>query len=170
MLRYFALELCTASLDQCYLPEKDPRKYKGLLPPEHEVFLQMSEGLAFIHSKLMVHRSIKPENVLISNTVPVLLKWSDFGLCKQANVRGTFPLSGIKEAQYWTAPEILCLMEEQQNFKAKDTEKKHGTIKSDVFALGLVFFTFLTNGLHMFGSKNLIVTNVLRGKATNLNS
>jgi serine/threonine protein kinase len=46
----------------------------------------------------------------------------------------------------------------------ESVNKARGTTRSDIFALGLVFFTFLTNGLHLFGSKNLITANVMRGK------
>jgi hypothetical protein len=54
----------------------------------------------------------------------------------------------------------------------ESANKGRGTLLSDIFALGLVFFTFLTNGLHLFGSKNLITSNIVGGKpnAANKNS
>ncbi len=164
------MELCSASLDQCFLVEKDPKKYKGPLPSDVEVLLQLAKGLEHIHSKNLVHGDIKPENIMISATEPVLVKWSDFGLCKPVNQRGSFSLSGIKGTQYWMAPEILSLQEQYSSNKKDEDSNKRGTIRSDIFALGLVFFNFLTNGLHLFGSKNLILTNVMRGKPTNLSS
>ena len=167
------MELCSASLDQCFLVERDPKKYKGPLPPDAEVLLQLAKGLEYIHSKSLVHRDIKPENIMISaEKEPVLIKWSDFGLCKPVNQRGTFSISGIKGTQYWMAPEILGLEEQQSSSSRRngDSEKPRGTVRSDTYALGLVFFTFLTNGLHLFGSKNLIPSNVMRGKPTNLSS
>ncbi|XP_046461710.1 serine/threonine-protein kinase/endoribonuclease ire-1-like [Daphnia pulex] len=163
--RYYVLELCAASLDQCFLPDRDLRKYKGALPSDQEVLLQMAKGLQYIHSMNLVHRDIKPENMMISITQPVHIKLADFGLCKPVNQRGTFSISGIKGTQYWMAPEILAL--EDQPYSKNDVEganKGRGTMRSDIFALGLVFFTFLTNGLHLFGSKNLIISNVMRGK------
>lgn len=94
-IRYFVLELCSASLDQCFLTDRDPKKYKGPLPSDVEVVLQLAKGLEYIHSKKMVHRNIKPENVMISATNPVLIKWSDFGLCKPVSHKGTFSMNGL---------------------------------------------------------------------------
>ena len=102
------MELCAASLDQCYLPDKDIKKYKGALPSDEQVLLQMAEGLNYIHSMNLVHRDIKPENILISMSKPVLIKLADFSLCKPVNQRGTFSLSGIKGTQYWMVYKYTC--------------------------------------------------------------
>lgn len=102
------MELCAASLDQCYLPDKDIKKYKGALPSDEQVLLQMAEGLNYIHSMNLVHRDIKPENILISMSEPVLIKLADFSLCKPVNQRGTFSLSGIKGTQYWMVYKYTC--------------------------------------------------------------
>ena len=55
------------------------------MPSELECLVDMTDGLHHIHSNLLVHGGIKPENVLIS--LPhcngeVYLKISDFGLYK----------------------------------------------------------------------------------------
>lgn len=140
------------------------------MPNDQQVLLQLTEGLEYIHSKLLVHRDIKPENILISKTDPVLIKWADFGLCKPAssiNSRSTVSLSGIKGSQFWTAPEILALVDQP----SKDVDgHESGTIQSDIFSLGLVFFNFLTNGQHLFGTRNLITANIMRGKPVQLSS
>ena len=141
--RYFALELCQGSLDQLFLPDNDPRKYKGpRIPHNFAVLLQLALGLAYIHSKNLIHRDIKPENVLIhidSTGDKITLKWADFGLSKSVNERGTCALS------YWLAPELL-LLEAQTNGQLR------GTVKSDVFAEGLVFAYILLIGKHPYGS------------------
>lgn len=170
--RYFVLELCAASLDQCFLKNGDPKKYKGPMPSIPEVLYQLTDGLHYIHSKQLVHREIKPENVLISIGEPVLMKWSDFGLSKTSSAYSrngpSLSSEGIKGMQYWLAPEILALQNNQTT--AGDPDVAPGTVLSDIFSTGCVFFSYLMNGLHLFGSKNLIVANIMRGKATNLNS
>ncbi|KAK4004994.1 Uncharacterized protein APZ42_016109 [Daphnia magna] len=166
--KYFALELCAASLDQCCLADRDSRKYKGFLPPDHEVLLQLANGLEYIHSRKLLHRDIKPENVLISLTEPALVKWSDFGLCKPLSKKEAMAINGIKATHYWTAPEILDLENQHPSSSDPDGLRGRGTVSSDIYALGLVFFSFLTNGLHLFGSKNLIIPNIMRGKSVNL--
>jgi serine/threonine protein kinase len=64
--RYFALELCDASLDRLFLNENDPKKYRGPMPTETDVLLQLAKGLMYIHQMKYVHRDIKPSNALIA--------------------------------------------------------------------------------------------------------
>ncbi|XP_046462834.1 sensor for unfolded proteins in the ER ire1-like [Daphnia pulex] len=175
--KVFALELCTASLDQVILRPDHPEKYKGPKLPYHfEVFSQLASGLEYIHSKNIIHRDIKPENVLISvnsstNTqdVKVTMKWADFGLSRAVNERGTYPMSsGVKGTRNWYAPELLKLL--LQESQTGGQRQLRGTVKSDVFALGLVFAYLLLNGQHIYGSNEIeIINNILGDKAINMN-
>jgi serine/threonine protein kinase len=171
------LELCTASLDKIFLEPNDPQKYNGPKLPYHfEVFSQLASGLEYIHSKNIIHRDIKPENVLISvdsstNTqdVKVTMKWADFGLSRAVNERGTFTISGVKGTRNWYAPELLRLLLEKSQTGGQ--RQLRGTVKSDMFALGLVFAYLLLDGQHIYGSNEFdIPKNILEGTAINLNS
>ncbi|XP_045027701.1 serine/threonine-protein kinase/endoribonuclease IRE2 [Daphnia magna] len=151
--RFYALELCDASLDQLFLGSDDPRKYKGPMPPDIVVFLQLALGLEYIHSNQLIHRDIKPANILISvrstdRSDEVTIKWADFGLSRPVNERGTFTLSGIKGTAKWRAPESLKLLE-----NAQEGDEPRGTVQSDVFVLCLVFGYLLLKGDHLYGSK-----------------
>jgi serine/threonine protein kinase len=162
--------LCKASLDQLFLKENDPKKYSGPMPPEAEVLLQLAKGLEHIHKNGLVHRDIKPENVLIwvnPQTNQVLMKWADFGFSKQVNERGTFTMSGVRGTFNWLAPELLEILDDQS--PAETEIQKRGTVKSDVFAEGLVFGYFLSKGVHPFGTSSYqIPTNVQKKRPTNL--
>jgi serine/threonine-protein kinase/endoribonuclease IRE1 len=150
--RIFALELCNASLDKVFLGD-DTKKYSGPMPPDTEVLLQLAKGLEHIHQNGLVHRDIKPENVLICvnpNTNQVLMKWADFGLCKRVNERGTFTMTGVKGTLNWSAPEILTFLNKEDS--TENEEQHRGTVRSDVFAEGLVFGYFLSGGVHPFGA------------------
>jgi serine/threonine-protein kinase/endoribonuclease IRE1 len=164
--------LCDASLDKLFLKENDPKKYSGPMPPETEVLLQLAKGLEYIHQMGLVHRGIKPENVLIrlnSTTRQVVMKWADFGLSKQVNERGTFTMSGVRGTHDYFAPEILKLLDEDSPTDNED--KKRGTVKSDVFAEGLVFGYFISGGVHPFGTtSHQIQTNLRTNKPANLPS
>ena len=165
------MELCAASLDQIFLDNNQPRKYNGPnLPHYLIVFLQLAEGLEYIHSKNLTHRDIKPGNVLIyvdPNTRQITMKLADFGLSKSVNERGSYTMkSGVKGTYTYLAPELLLL-------KLMENEKKlgRGTVKSDVFALGLVFVYLLLDGQHLYGSNEIEITaNIVANKQVNINS
>jgi serine/threonine-protein kinase/endoribonuclease IRE1 len=125
------------------------------MPPEAEVLLQLAKGLEHIHKNELVHRDIKPENVLIwvnPQTNQVLMKWADFGFSKQVNERGTFvTMSGVKGTLDYFAPELLKLLDEDSSDSStENVVQKRRTVKSDVFAEGLVFGYFLSEGVHPF--------------------
>jgi hypothetical protein len=50
--RHYAMELCAASLDEFFLNEKEQKKFLVPMPPETKVFLQLAEGLQYIHKKV----------------------------------------------------------------------------------------------------------------------
>lgn len=117
------------------------------LPHKFSVLLQLASGLEYIHFKNIVHRDIKPQNVLISKTNnQVIFKWADFGLSKSnVSEHGTFtqtvpPIGTVS----YMAPELL---------KIDSSEKKvTGTVKSDVYSEGLVFGYYITDGMHVMGN------------------
>ncbi|KZS07490.1 Serine/threonine-protein kinase SBK1 [Daphnia magna] len=167
--RYYAMKLCVASLDKLFLQSDHPQKYNGPMPRHIEVFHQLASGLEHIHSKNLIHRDIKPENILISmqtagQNEEITIKWADFGLSRTVNERGTFTMkSGIKGTKKWFAPEILRLLE--------TGEEGRGDVRSDVFALALVFGCLFLDGQHLYGSalnKDELVKNIIEGKPVNM--
>jgi serine/threonine protein kinase len=163
------LELCEASLDRIFLKTNHPRKYNGPNLPHHfTVFLQLAEGLEYIHSKNLIHRDIKPQNVLISidSTGQTTIKLADFGLSKSVNERGSYTMnSGVKGTNTWLAPELF------ENLMKNEETLERGTVKSDVFTLGLVFVYILLKGHHLYGSNDIaIINNIVANKQVNLKS
>jgi serine/threonine protein kinase len=113
------------------------------MPSKQEVLLQMAQGLEYIHSQGLIHRDVKPANILISHDNPAIIKWADFGLSR-AVVTGskTFSWSKLQGTDRWLAPELISATQQQ---------KIKGSQKCDIFALGCVFFFFLVPGVHPFG-------------------
>ena len=142
------------------------------MPPTFDVLYQLAVGLEYIHKSGLIHRDIKPANVLIwvsPENGKVLMKWADFGLSKPVNERGTFTMSGVRGTLDWLAPELLKLLLDDRETEGDKIEQR-GTIQTDVFAEGLVFGCYLTDGLHPFGSRFQITSNILMKKPVNLPS
>lgn len=86
---YIALELCPASLfDLIDQPATYPELVAQLDPKK--ALKQIASGLRHLHSLKIVHRDIKPQNILVSTAKrgqPGLrMLISDFGLCKKLDV------------------------------------------------------------------------------------
>uniref|UniRef100_A0A0P5SDB4 Putative Serine threonine-protein kinase n=1 Tax=Daphnia magna TaxID=35525 RepID=A0A0P5SDB4_9CRUS len=100
--KFLVLELCEATLHD-YIR----RRYVGDMPPDPNALHQMASGLSHIHSLGFVHRNIKPENVLISQTG--VLKIADFGFCKPFRKTNSFSMSIPRGNRMYCAPEYLQL-------------------------------------------------------------
>ena len=73
-----AMDLCTASLADSFLPNDHPKKYRELLPAQREGLLQMASGLEYLHSKCIVHGNLKPQNILVSTGQCLTFKLSAY--------------------------------------------------------------------------------------------
>ena len=66
-----------------YCPNKDFEKYFQKFKPNGEqkldLMIQIAEGVEFLHKKDIIHRDIKPGNILVSEN-PAIAKLTDFDL------------------------------------------------------------------------------------------
>ena len=141
---------------------------------EHDGLRQMALGVEYLHAKHYVHGNIEPTNILVSkadgNASKVLLKICDFGCCRQLNE--PFSLVNFNVTREHAAPELLQLIDKEVDYTAKTA--------SDVFSLALVYFKFLTKGVHPFGGhfkrssdesfekQQDILNNIMEGNIINL--
>lgn len=163
------MELCAANID-----DYCSGKYTGPMPGTVHSMKQMASGLQHIHSKKFVHRDIKAANVLIKpseddNGMTVLLKISDFGFSKPASETGSYSLSqGGKGTMSFVAPELLLQKDREDDADEQIVDAcrrptaRRGKMASDIFALGCLFFCFLTKGDHPFsdGSIHSVYANI----------
>jgi hypothetical protein len=104
------------------------RRRIGRLPSDKavEVARQICAGLAAVHEHGVIHRDLKPTNIMIDGRGQVRI--TDFGL---AGVAGTFALEeSLDGTPAYMAPE---------QFAGKDA-----SIQSDLYALGLVLYEVFT--------------------------
>jgi len=176
---FIGLELCQGSLYDLWgngpgqMPLPDSR-YGGLANDigrePVKALKQLAEGMKYLHSFRIVHRDIKPQNILIAyaknfstSTYPRLVI-SDFGLCKVLpNDTSTLLGATIAAAgtHGWKAPELINqpVMSGSQNSASNSSltgaDGQGGTSLGvrracDIFSLGCVFFYVLTHGQHPF--------------------
>ncbi|TCD64886.1 bifunctional endoribonuclease/protein kinase ire1 [Steccherinum ochraceum] len=115
---YIALELCPASLADVIERPDHFRDISIAFDPKRAL-RQITSGLRHLHALKIVHRDIKPQNILISHakkgageSAGHRMLISDFGLCKKLEVDQTSFLPTAHGAMAagtvgWRAPEIL---------------------------------------------------------------
>ena len=84
---------------------------------------QMVRGCAYIHEKNILHRDIKPQNLLVNNKG--VLKITDFGLARAAGVRTSSHSTDVVTLWY-RAPDLLL-------------GNAHYSFSVDLWSLGCVF-------------------------------
>ncbi|MFO1324721.1 MAG: serine/threonine-protein kinase [Burkholderiales bacterium] len=118
-----------------------------VLPPEKvaDIGAQIAEGLAFAHRQGVVHRDVKPANIMVLHNGTV--KITDFGIALLPTGTRTLAGNAFGSPRY-TSPEQIV---------GRPVDGR-----SDIFSLGAVLYEMLT-GLPPFsgGDLNSILTQVL---------
>lgn len=109
---------------------------KGPFIPENEIcmlFCQILKGLVFLHTNGIVHRDIKPDNILLTRSQKngVKLKIADFSLAEYYHSNRMKVICGTPG---YIAPEVF-------------TEEEYDE-KVDIFSLGVILYLMYAISSH----------------------
>jgi serine/threonine protein kinase len=152
---YLVLDLCEETLKEHvysqtaqHLKKQGPRLIKEILT-----------GLEFLHSLGILHRDLKPTNVLVD--VEGHMRLADFGVSRVLNEDETTVYTDAKGTRDWMPVEVIEAINKRQKCRFKK--------KSDVQVAGMIGFFILTKGEHPFGSSSIeCMTNISKGDPVNL--
>lgn len=145
-------------------------------------------GLSHLHNHNVIHRDIKPQNILIcktpSGSYKVLI--SDFGVSKTLTSDSAASMSHefisttrvLKGTDGWIAPEVIKGKLDRINTSSTSDSSLSSSATSssidyksckqmDIFSLGCLFYYVFTNGHHPFGDHPVErQSNIINNKST----
>jgi hypothetical protein len=108
-----------------------------------EACAQLAEGLAHAHGRGVVHRDVKPANVLVAEEPAMSVRLLDFGLAAFAEAETLTAVGDVPGTLAYISPERLA--------------GEQGTAASDVWAVGVMLWEALA-GRHPFWRPSLMET------------
>jgi tetratricopeptide (TPR) repeat protein len=116
------------------------------------IMRQLADALARIHGQGILHRDVKPANVMLSNrSEPRTAKLLDFGLAQSPSLTRLTETGEILGTVYYMAPELIS--------------QRQASAASDMYALGVVFYELLTLEKPFLGENpGEIIRAILEGK------
>lgn len=100
-----------------------------------ELFRRVCEAVNYAHQRLVVHRDLKPNNIMVTREgEPRLLDFGVAKMVKSESAGGEMTATmGLFFTPLYASPELLC--------------GHHTTVSSDVYSLGVILYQTLTGRL-----------------------
>lgn len=105
------------------------------LPEVIDIMSQLTDGLSHAHEAYIIHRDIKPQNIMIEDNG--LVKITDFGIAMALNSTQLTQTNSVMGSVHYLPPE-------QANGKGS-------TIKSDIYSLGILMYELLAGSVPFKG-------------------
>ena len=110
-------------------------------PARLELFLQVCEGVEHAHQKGVLHRDLKPNNILVANQDGrAVVKIIDFGVAKAIGPRLSAETMETEIGALLGTPEYMSPEQAGLTQSAVDT-------RTDIYSLGLVLYELLVGAL-----------------------
>ena len=105
-------------------------KKRGVLslPETIDIMMQLLDAIASAHDSYIIHRDIKPQNIMIKDSG--LVKITDFGIAMALNSGALTQTNSVMGSVHYLPPE--------------QASGKGSTIRSDIYSLGILMFEMLT--------------------------
>ncbi len=119
---------------------RDILNEKRVLPVDQviDIVAQVAEGLAYAHERGIVHRDVKPSNIMVAHDGHV--KITDFGIARMASAAVRTQTGMVLGSPKYMSPEQVV---------GKVTDQR-----SDIFSLGIMLYEMLT-GRAPFTGENI---------------
>ena len=104
-----------------------------------DIMLQLTDGLAHAHDAYIIHRDIKPQNIMILSNG--MIKITDFGVAASLNSTQLTQTNSVMGTVHYLPPE--------------QAQGKGSTIKSDIYSMGIMMYELLT-GLVPYKGDNAV--------------
>lgn len=114
-----------------YIQQYSPLPYEKVI----DIMKQMTAAVAFAHQHSIIHRDVKPHNMLIDHDGTV--KMTDFGIAMAMSATSITQTNTVLGSVHYISPE--------------QARGGMATKKSDIYALGIVMYELLTGELPFSG-------------------
>ncbi|XP_042574388.1 serine/threonine-protein kinase/endoribonuclease ire-1-like [Cyprinus carpio] len=145
---YLALQLCEYDMED-YMENLRQEEQKDKETPRRKIVKEVLLGLQVLHRAEVIHRDIKPGNVLIDSGKNARL--ADFGLSRKLEEGRSTVHTARAGTQGWEATEIL---NQETGYKKS----------SDIQVAGMLVYYILSDGKHPFGDVKDREENIKKGQ------
>ena len=111
------------------------KRGKLTVPEVIDIALQITNGLSVAHDSYIIHRDIKPQNILILENG--LIKITDFGIAVAMNATQLTQTNSVMGSVHYLPPE--------------PASGKGATLQSDIYSIGILMYELLTGKLPFRG-------------------
>ena len=111
------------------------KRGKLTIPEVVDIMIQVTSGLTVAHDSYIIHRDIKPQNIMILDNG--LVKLTDFGIALAMNSTQLTQTNSVMGSVHYLPPE--------------GASGKGATLQSDIYSLGILMYELLTGKLPFRG-------------------